>query len=605
MSELDLRLALEKRLLPTVVTYNRIEGRPRTRSFDRALRAEVRDALWMLTRQWQLGELEADDAGSPIATTVHVQRTELTSLGARDEEPLPFAGPLPLETRVERRPVVLSLGGTTLSLDLRLAMGRRWLKLLASAPLSADHRGAFVAAYGFVAPDPTDPADTDRAAHRPVHQAYAAVAGRAMDGGALYAHLVDGGHAYDDVPGVPGGDEPVLDALAERFVAWFERLVVPPGDPAEDCWDPQRLEYRFRAGAPGFEGGTREYVADGYHGGRLDWWAMDVAAVTPGPVDPLVTSSTSALLPTPVTFEGMPATRWWELEDRRVNLGQVDAATTDLATMLFLEFALVYANDWFLVPVDVPVGSILQADGVAVTTVFGERFWVPPAGSGEDDRWQRWSMFSTSLVGPGEADTSLLVLPVAAKVQEGEPLEEVALVRDEMANMVWGVESVVPSPEGGGMPGGLTGGERLAHLRRLAGEAPPEPAGRVADVRYEVMGSVPEHWVPFVPVHVEGSNREIQLQRAALPRVLPGQAPVPVEPRTALLRHGLDAEVPVGYLLHEEEVPSPGIVLRPAYQRTRALGGAAVVWVGVGRRVGRGGASSGLAFDRLVDVPPE
>ena len=28
--------------------------------------AEVRDALWMLTRQWQMGEFEGDDAGSPI-----------------------------------------------------------------------------------------------------------------------------------------------------------------------------------------------------------------------------------------------------------------------------------------------------------------------------------------------------------------------------------------------------------------------------------------------------------------------------------------------------------------------------------------------------------
>ena len=30
---------------------------------DRALRAEVRDPLWMLTRQWQMGEFQGDDAG--------------------------------------------------------------------------------------------------------------------------------------------------------------------------------------------------------------------------------------------------------------------------------------------------------------------------------------------------------------------------------------------------------------------------------------------------------------------------------------------------------------------------------------------------------------
>ena len=30
------------------------------------LRAEVRDPLWFLTRQWQFGELQGEDAGSPI-----------------------------------------------------------------------------------------------------------------------------------------------------------------------------------------------------------------------------------------------------------------------------------------------------------------------------------------------------------------------------------------------------------------------------------------------------------------------------------------------------------------------------------------------------------
>jgi hypothetical protein len=42
----------------------------------------------------------------------------------------------------------------------------------------------------------------------------------------------------------------------------------------------------------------------------------------------------------------------------------------------------------------------------------------------------------------------------------------------------------------------------------------------VADVRYQVMTTVPEHWIPFVTVHVPSDIREIQLQRAALPRIV-------------------------------------------------------------------------------------
>ncbi|MGH9175428.1 MAG: hypothetical protein ACRD1H_13775, partial [Vicinamibacterales bacterium] len=47
---------------PSITAYNRLEARARTEDFERSLRAEVRDPLWMLTRQWQMGELEAEDA---------------------------------------------------------------------------------------------------------------------------------------------------------------------------------------------------------------------------------------------------------------------------------------------------------------------------------------------------------------------------------------------------------------------------------------------------------------------------------------------------------------------------------------------------------------
>ncbi|MDV3220320.1 hypothetical protein, partial [Intrasporangium sp.] len=533
--------ALTAQVFPSVTVYNRLEGRPRTRSFERSLRAEVRDPLWLLTRQWQLGEFQADDAGSPVSAQLLVERTELTELGAREAPVTAFDGPLPLEARVERRPFAFRLGGVPLALDLRLALGRRWEKWLAAAvaagDLSADYTANFREAFEFPSPDPTAASDAGLAAHPGVWQSFAAVAGRrALDGGALFEQLTATPPLapYDGVTGIAAADEPFLDRLGVRLVEWFHDLVVPAGEPEVDAWDPQRLEYRFRAAAPNADGSARRYAAREYHGGRLDWWHLDLDPQDTTPLDQaapgVVVESRSATVPSPVSFEGMPATRWWAFEEGRTNLGAVDAATTDLATMLFVEFALVYANDWFLTQLRMPVASIATVRGLAVTNVFGERYWIPPAGSGDDDTWQRWSMFSSSRIGPGEADTSLLVLPVAAKVQEGPAFEEVSLVRDEQANMVWGLERTIPSAAGGGMPGGLAAGQTAAYFQRL-GDAVPQPEPdepRVADVRYEAMSSVPEHWIPFVPVHVDGSNRQIQLQRAALPRIVPGLPTVPV-----------------------------------------------------------------------------
>ena len=98
-----------------------------------------------------------------------------------------------------------------------------------------------------------------------------------------------------------------------------------------------------------------------------------------------------------------------------------------------------------------------------------------------------------------------------------------------------------------------------------------------------------------------------QLQRASTLRNIEGDdvAPTKVKPRTSLLRHGLDGASPAPYLIHEEEVPRAGIVVTESWQRARGPDGHVHTWIGVRKRVGRGEGSSGLAFDRLIDLPPK
>ena len=142
--------------IPTVVLWNRLEGRPRKENFIRALRAEVRDPLWMLCKQWQVGEFKGDDAGSPIVAKAHISTTKLTRYKPGLATGRAFDNQVPLEATVEQRPLPFFGQEHVLSLDIRLAMGRHWIKLLAT-PSSNDWSALaplFIDQYGIDEPDP-------------------------------------------------------------------------------------------------------------------------------------------------------------------------------------------------------------------------------------------------------------------------------------------------------------------------------------------------------------------------------------------------------------------------------------------------------------------
>ena len=126
----------------------------------------------------------------------------------------------------------------------------------------------------------------------------------------------------------------------------------------------------------------------------------------------------------------MPNTRWWAFEDRQTNFGEVAPDTTDVGKLMLMEFALIFANDWFVVPWTLPVGGLARVQGIALSTVFDERLWIEPVTQGvADEGWESWSMFSLTGDSAGHSTfpSELAILPVAPKVLEGESLEDVSL----------------------------------------------------------------------------------------------------------------------------------------------------------------------------------
>ena len=609
----DIRAALADRAFPTVAVWNRVEGRPRTVEFDRSLRAEVRDALWMLTRQWQFGEFRGEDAGSPVSATYHLRTAKATRYRARETTPGPLPGTLPLETVVERRAVSFRIGTDLAGLDLRLMMGRRWTKLMADPIDPQNVRQAIIGRWPVALPDPATEADATLVANPDVWATTQAVAGRSMDGYELYVHLKAGGHSYDGVSGVSSHWKQELDKLNNRFVTWFEGLIAQPGGTAE-AYDPTRLEHRFALGVPESTGETVLASAE-YPGGRLEWhdFSYDASGTTLGTSGGPATAAsvTRTVIPGQVQYSGMPNPRWWTFEDGRTDFGAVTTDSNDLIKTLFMEFALVFSNDWFLLSCDLDQGALARLDGLMFTDVFGQRNWVEPAGSGVDDDWQRWTLFNLDIANtdgngtdpPVAASLGLFLPPTVPGTAEGPPSEYVLMVRDEQANMVWGIERTVPLATGATQIGEEAARQTLGFRRRL--HPPSEPGPPIAAVAYEAQNTVPENWIPFVPVHVPDDKREIQLQRGAMPRVLDGVVtpPVKVRPRTTLLRPGLDISPVSSYFVHEEEVPRVGTRLTVAFNRVRQADGRPVVWLSARRSTGRGEAHSGLEWDRLVSTP--
>ena len=72
--------------MASITSWTRLEPRVRRDEPSAGLEARVRDPLWMLARQWQVGEFTAEDAGSPLQVRARVERAPLTRY---------FPGPLP------------------------------------------------------------------------------------------------------------------------------------------------------------------------------------------------------------------------------------------------------------------------------------------------------------------------------------------------------------------------------------------------------------------------------------------------------------------------------------------------------------------------------
>lgn len=559
--------------MPSLTIWTRLEPRCRSADMAIALEARTHDPLWMLARQWQLGEFLSDNAGSPIVATVSSIDMPLDRYAGPSGTASPMPSSIPLEAWVEREGVRPS--GPVVDFRQAAEGGLQFLRLLRAARM--DHYvSGFSQQYAIAVPPAADLARLDPAAQRLVR----VVGGRVPDGVRLAAALRSALPGLPPLPAVPSPDDSIVIGVARDFLAWFDTFFDEPTSaasaegsaepPSSDAWVPERLEYSFALDASAADS-AGAFAASQYAGNPLDWTSFDRTAASLGTVSAPPASTTRSFIPTPVSFKGMPARRFWEMEDSAVDLGAIEAGVTDLGRLMLREFALIYGNDWFVVPLAAQIGSVCKITSLSVIDTFGTSTAVPHYSQTADGG--RWRMFAVT----GDATPHcLLVPPTLSRSNASDPIEQVLLVRDEAANMAWGIERVVTGASG-------------APVDRPSTPASDTEATASALPRYKLGTSVPESYIPFIPMMIDDVQR--RMQRAAFQRADGSQALV--APLGRIL--SVDAR------LFEEEFMREGVKLERRYRLARWIDGSVHLWVARRKEIGAAAGSSGLQFDRIIE----
>jgi hypothetical protein len=568
----------------SITTWTRLEPQPREGSMQRSLQAQVRDPLWFLARQWQMGEFLGDDAGSPVQATLEVEQRSITTYrpGSDDSKTTAIDPNLPIETHAERESVVLQMRG---SVQLGMYFEGLVREKVAASP------GTVIAAFRKAFPISSTPSDSAYADNDCLRFRSIA-AGRVTDGEALYQSLVaqSSGQAPPANWPAESANPDVQKALTD-FAAFRKSLFSEPTQDA--AWQSQHLDYQFALGSP-VPNDNLLLTADDFPGGHLDWYSFNLAsadannaaATNPATITPV----TFNFLPNHVTFRGMPDPRWWNFEDAVTDFGQLDADHVDLAKLLVMEFALVYGNDWFSIPIPTPVGSLERVNTLVVTDTFGVRTLIRPSEQTQVNAGETpWSMFKLS--GQGIRSDFIALAPTLGVADDADALEEVIFLRDDVAAMAWAVEHELQ----GDLDAPLDAYE--LYLQRIAGTAPVAPTATLSgpNIYYALETSIPDNWIPMVPV--QSKQNELFLRRGSM-KIATGGGGFEL-----LKAHALILEPQHSFFVADRVISLAGVQVDRYFRRTRSSDGSTFVWMARKSEEGKGPGWSGLRFDIVRDIP--
>lgn len=568
----------------SITTWNRLEPKQRSSDYNRGLQASIHDPLWMLARQWQVGEFEGEDAASPIKIEVKADYTTLTRFATNHSSQGKAYNPgeLPLEVQVEKEPIDFS----TLDGRLRAELGNEFLKLLAANTEYNEYREVLKEIAGFKN-------NSELYKHHLLQKSIDASKLITLDINEVYAQLTNQDATI----------QREFQREWEEWRKWATKTIF--GVESTSAWSSDRQEYAFSVAAPNIDplDNAQEILLTStqYRGGHLDWpsFTIEPTKSIGASTDPLpaMNSLEFELLPMPLEIPGMPSQRWWEFEDANVNMGNLETAPEDISRMLLAHFALLSGNDWFAIPLELPVGSITKISQLQVTNTFGEVLNIEHSSSDAlrnidniTGKESPWRMFHISPEPDSNSVDSLLPFlflpPALGPSLHSEPLEELRFMRDEMINAAWSIERTVQNKTTGAL---LDRHERYQSLKP-GFEQESTSSDTTGSLKYILTNDVPDYWVPLLPlqnIHGEASDK-LQV----------GTFHGKLEQSTSELLGEISKELKESGV-YDEEIPREGIFVYRQFQFARWHDGSSYLWISRRKTVGSGEGASNLKFDSI------
>jgi len=364
-------------------------------------------------------------------------------------------------------------------------------------------------------------------------------------------------------------------------------------------WDPSRFKYLFSLTNP--EAGIK-IRSQGYDGDKLDWY--DFTITSPGKFSGDKTCATYA--PSQINYKGRPSSRWWELEDQRVNFNLFNRPSMNYLLMALVEFAVVYSNDWIYVPLNLPVGYMRNIEEIKIRDSFGYTNTAEPVVDTTGSKCG-WEAFTLSVEGGKRSLGNVFFLPNnLSNSVIGEPLEQVDFFRDESANLVWAIEHKYAKTEGGDLIISNRDDEERKNSpvlqtdrafywdkdlsRPVSGEEARQlPAtAKIGPLDVYLPNTfVPANWIPFVPVRVQ--NNQIKLIQAELS-----------DSENKIISSFYGNILAESKEIFEECIPKTGITIEIVHELARDTAVNPIPWTSRLKKTALPSKSSGLEFDFII-----